>query len=80
MEPSIRSRLAVSLLAALLVAVPAARADDGPPAPVAPADGPPAEAVPAVPPFEAYVAVAGGDDIRVRAGPSIDYRVLDRLT
>lgn len=77
---------ALALLALLLLAPPAPAPDDGgpPPAPPAPA-APPGERTAAVeapapaPEADPWVAVTTGDDIRVRAGPSVNFRVLERL-
>ena len=76
-------RLPVFALA-LLLASAASYADGGetiPPAPAdpaAPSESPEA-ATTAEPAFESYVAVTTADEVRVRAGPSADFRVLDQL-
>ncbi len=83
-SPAFLATPASLALALLLLASHALALDDGPAPPPPPA--PPAAEDPAAPPAEPppetvdpYVAATTGDDIRVRAGPSINFRVLERL-
>jgi hypothetical protein len=87
-----KHRLGSTVLAAAL-GVPAlaglAAAQDVPPPAPAPAPAPAPEAPPAEPPAPApapeegaprgWIGVTTGEDVRLRAGPSINYRVLERL-